>query len=161
MNQRSVPDAHATLGALLRRPYEHMSQWLYAELAERGFDDVRPAFSAVLRNLPPDGARVTELAARAGMTKQSMGYLVDQMAATGLVEIVDDPTDRRARIVRLTARGMQVVTLGVQLSQAYERRLATMIGPARIAQLRSLLTALYASLGDPLAPQGPAESMAP
>ena len=48
MLKKPLTDTHATLGALLRKPYERMSQWLYAELATKGFEDVRPAFSAVL-----------------------------------------------------------------------------------------------------------------
>lgn len=146
MPNRPLTDAHATLGALLRRPYECMSDWLYAELAEGGFPEVRTSFSAVLRNLPAGGARVSELAARAGMTKQSMGYLVDQMATAALVEIAPDPHDRRANTVRLTARGEQVVARGIALSARYEQHMTGLIGERKMAQLRVLLAELYAQL---------------
>jgi DNA-binding MarR family transcriptional regulator len=145
---KPYPDAHATLGALLRRPYERMYRWLYAELARRGFEEVRPGFSVVLRNLPPAGARVTDLAARASMTKQSMGYLVDQMAVAGLVEITPDLNDRRAKTVRLTRRGHEVVVTGVELAAAYEARLAEMLGKRKMTELRKVLTELYDRLED-------------
>ncbi len=148
MKDQASPDAHATLGALLRRPYERMSGWLYAELADSGFPDIRPAYSAVLRNLPPGGARVSELAARAGMTKQSMGYLVDQMSVADFVEIRPDPHDRRANTVRLTARGEQVVAKAVALSAGYERHLAGLLGERKMVQLRGLLTELHVRLED-------------
>ena len=153
MQEQASPDAHATLGALLRRPYERMSGWLYAELAESGFPEIRPAYSAVLRNLPPAGARVSELAVRAGMTKQSMAYLVDQMAAADFVEVRPDAHDRRANTVRLTARGQQVVAKAVALSAGYERHLAGLLGARKMLQLRGLLTELYTRLeGDGAAP---------
>jgi hypothetical protein len=44
-------------------------------MAEAGFPDIRPAHSNLFRNMTEGGSRVSELAERAQMTKQSMGYL--------------------------------------------------------------------------------------
>ncbi len=152
MMQEPLTDSHATLGALLRRPYETMSDWLYAELAASGFDDIRPAFSAVLRNLSQDGGRVSELATKAGITKQSMGYLVDQMAACGLVELAPDPHDGRAKVVRLTDRGTAAVLAGVELSGRYEAFLSELIGRRDMNQLRALLAKLHKALSERQSP---------
>lgn len=145
---KPLTDAHATLGALLRRPYESMSDWLYGELAAAGYPEVRPAYSVVLRNLPADGANVTALAARAGMTKQSMGYLVERMTEAKLVAVVSDEADRRAKTVRLTARGTKVVSKGVELSRRYEAHLAHLVGARKATQLRELLVELGERLED-------------
>lgn len=144
--EKPFTDTHQTLGALLRTPYERMSGWLYAELRESGFEDIRPAFSAVLRNLGPGSSRVSELAARAGMTKQSMSYLVEQMQGCGLVTVTPDAQDRRANTVQLTARGEKAVLTGIVLSKSYEERLAGLLGERKIAQLRSILEELAAKL---------------
>lgn len=152
MNNKSLTESHETLGALLRRPYEWMSEFMYPALAARGFDDVRPAFSAVLRNLPPGGARVSELAGRAGMTKQSMGYLVDQMQAANLLEVVPDQQDRRANTVRLTPRGEQAVAAGIELSKRLEVHLAQLVGSKKFDQLRSILLEINAQLDETSTP---------
>ncbi|HSW20117.1 MAG TPA: MarR family transcriptional regulator [Ramlibacter sp.] len=60
----------------------------------------------VTRHLALEGSRLTELAERAGMTKQAMGDLVTQCEAWGLVQRESDPTDARARRVRFTATGL-------------------------------------------------------
>jgi len=60
----------------------------------------------ITRHLPLDGARLTDLAHQAGMTKQAMGDLVDQCAAWGLVVREPDPRDGRARRVRFTETGL-------------------------------------------------------
>ncbi len=60
----------------------------------------------ITRHLARDGARLTELAASAGMTKQAMGTLVDQCEAWGLVTRGPDPLDARARRVQFTADGV-------------------------------------------------------
>ena len=60
----------------------------------------------ITRHLALEGSRLTELAERAGMTKQAMGDLVDQCEAWGLVTREPDPRDARARMVRFTAAGL-------------------------------------------------------
>ena len=60
----------------------------------------------ITRHLALQGSRLTELAGRAGMTKQAMGDLVTQCEAWGLVVRVPDPTDARARQVRFTESGL-------------------------------------------------------
>ena len=60
----------------------------------------------ITRHLPLQGARLTELAAQAGMSKQAMGDLVDQCTAWGMVARAPDPLDARARRVVFTATGL-------------------------------------------------------
>jgi DNA-binding MarR family transcriptional regulator len=60
----------------------------------------------ITRHLDRGGSRLTELAERAGMTKQAMGTLVDQCEAWGLVTRGPDPLDARARRVMFTADGL-------------------------------------------------------
>jgi DNA-binding MarR family transcriptional regulator len=60
----------------------------------------------ITRHLALQGSRLTELAERAGMSKQAMGDLVDQCEAWGLVTREPDPHDARARVVRFTAAGL-------------------------------------------------------
>jgi DNA-binding MarR family transcriptional regulator len=60
----------------------------------------------ITRHLDLQGTRLTELAAKAGMSKQAMGDLVDQCEAWGLVTREPDPRDARARIVQFTPTGL-------------------------------------------------------
>ena len=67
---------------------------------------VSAAHIHITRHLARDGSRLTELAERAGMTKQAMGTLVDQCEAWGLVTRGPDPLDARARRVLFTESGL-------------------------------------------------------
>lgn len=60
----------------------------------------------ITRHLDLDGTRLTDLAAKAGMSKQAMGDLVNQCEAWGLVTREADPRDARARMVRFTPTGL-------------------------------------------------------
>ena len=67
---------------------------------------VSAAHIHITRHLSRDGSRLTDLAERAGMTKQAMGMLVDQCEAWGLVTRGPDPLDARARRVMFTPDGL-------------------------------------------------------
>ncbi len=75
-----------------------------SNLAARG--QVGAAHIHITRHLATEGARLTELALRAGMTKQAMGTLVTQCEAWGLVTRENDATDARARKVTFTSTGL-------------------------------------------------------
>jgi DNA-binding MarR family transcriptional regulator len=131
-----------TLGGLMRRVEETVRTRVYARMAEAGFPDIRPAHSSLLRNLAEHGSRVSELAERAQITKQSMGYLADSLAAAGYVTLEVDPTDRRAKQVRLTEKGRAASEALVRLSAEIEQEFAGLIGQAEMALLRRLLEQL-------------------
>ena len=101
------------LGHAMRRFDTHVLQLMAASaqaplalsnLAAR--DKVGAAHIHITRHLPLDGARLTELAQAAGLTKQSMGDLVDQCEAWGLVTRGADPLDARARRIAFTPAGL-------------------------------------------------------
>ena len=142
----NITEERRTLGLLLRRPYEALQARVYGGLAARGFPEIRPAHSAVFRHIGAGGSRLTELAARAGMTKQSMAYLVDSLAQDGFLAVAPDPSDGRARIVRLTARGRRVWDALIALSTDAEADLAAKLGAKRLAEFRALLEAVNDAL---------------
>ena len=67
---------------------------------------VSAAHVHITRHLQLQGTRLSELAQRAGMSKQAMGDLVDQCEAWGLITREPDPRDARARLVRFTPTGL-------------------------------------------------------
>ncbi len=86
-----------------------------SNLAERR--QVSAAHIHITRHLGLQGARLTDLADLAGMSKQAMGHLVTQCEAWGLVTRGPDARDGRARHVVFTA-------VGVLWLQAFERAVA-------------------------------------
>ena len=75
-------------------------------LAVLGFDGLTPAFASVMPLLDAKGSRATVLAQKAGVTKQAMSQLVKLLEQRDYVEQVADPTDTRAKVIRLTKRGI-------------------------------------------------------
>jgi DNA-binding MarR family transcriptional regulator len=109
--QPTVPQA--TLIGLFRRAAHLMVEELVHRLAAAGYDDLPAAYHPVFENIDRAGTRLTVLAARADMTHQSMGELVRTLELRGYVERATDPADRRARLVRLTAKGREMVRVAL------------------------------------------------
>ena len=143
-----LPSQTKSLGSLLRRPYQALQAHIYGALPKLGIHDIRVAHSAVLRNIDPEGARITVLAERAGMTKQSMGYLVDALVSSGRLELRPDPSDGRAKLAVLTSSGQQAINVLLQVSADAEEVLAQRLGRDNLATLRTLLDQAGQALDD-------------
>ena len=141
------PANRPTFGSLFREPYQTYLTWLYGRLKrEEGFSDIRVTHSTVLRRISAAGVRVTDLAERAGMTKQSMAYLVDDLETLGYVTTAPDPTDGRAKLVVPTAKGMSLLAASRRLGDVYEQHVAKLLGTTEAKRLRTLLEELNAKL---------------
>jgi DNA-binding MarR family transcriptional regulator len=111
---------------------------------ERGYTDIRPGHGCVFGNIDPDGSRLTDLAGRAGMTKQSVGEVTSDLEQRGYLERVPDPADRRAKIIRLTDRGREAHAIGRGLIEDIERDWADRFGTEDVAALRVALEVITA-----------------
>jgi DNA-binding MarR family transcriptional regulator len=138
------------VGLLLFIPYRAMEARVFAGLAAAGFDDITPAQARVFQRLAPQGSRLTELAAQAGLTKQTVGFLVDQLERAGYVERVPDPSDGRARLVRIAERGWRTIPVAAGIVADVEAEWADHLGEQRMGQLREILADLR-TVTDPFA----------
>ena len=121
-----------------------MNAELIERLAAHGHDEVRLPHGNVLQYLDDDGTRVSVLAERAALTKQAMAQLVAHLEEHGYVERVPDPRDRRAKLVRATARGREVYAIVREFIADLDARLDRELGPAKVRRLRALLEELGA-----------------
>ena len=135
------------IGALLHIPSFNLTARVSARLHARGYREITDSNSIVMRLLDPDGSRITELARKAAMTKQSMGYLVDQLEAAGYVERGSDPKDGRAAVIRRTRKGWAYNRAAAEEVARLENEWAQLLGPAKMKHLKTLLAELAAKLG--------------
>jgi DNA-binding MarR family transcriptional regulator len=134
--------------SLLRGPYLAALSEIETRLAAT-FPDLRPAHFIVFQliELPPGGSRLTELADRARMTKPSMLELVDGLEQRGYVERTPDASDRRAKIIRLTPRGLAAFEGGFHAVNDLQADWARRLGDDRFELLFTLLQDLNGALG--------------
>src|SRR5437867_6849035 len=138
-----------TMAALIRQLLEArraLAAELGADLADRGFPDVRPGHAAVcLSGDRRSGSRLTDLAEHVRLTKQGMMAMIDDLEARGYVRRVPDPNDSRAKLVRLTARGRRAAAECRRAVQSVEQRTRRQLGDRRYDTLRETLEELAES----------------
>ena len=125
-------------------------QWIWAHnfeaVVRAGYDDLKPAHVGLFRYPTLDGCRLTDIAHQMQITKQSVHEFVGHLETHGYLVREPDPADRRARVVRLTAKGRELETVIRTQAQHAEEQIATLLGPRRFAQLQHALDDLVSRL---------------
>lgn len=135
------------LGNLLSAAARTLAAELDAGIAAAGFEHVRAAHAPVFQVIDPEGTRLSVLAERAGMTKQAMGELIRHLESHGYIDTEPDPSDRRARLARLTSRGWSVVDAGLAVVTRFDDHLDAIIGRDEVERLRETLSAIISGAG--------------
>jgi DNA-binding MarR family transcriptional regulator len=130
------------IGALLRMPWEMVRERMLAGLHERGYSDLVAAHLDLLQYPGPENVRPSDLAARTGMTKQALNYLLGQMEQLGYLTRAQDDEDRRFKRIHVTSRGAGAIEAIREIVGEVETDWARQLGPRRFAQLRELLAQL-------------------
>jgi DNA-binding MarR family transcriptional regulator len=133
------------LPAVLAQVKRLAVQDMFGRMAAAGFEDVREGHGCVFGFIDLDeGSRLTDLADRAGLTKQAVGEAVAELERLGYLERVPDPEDGRAKIIKLTPRGVDAARMGRRLFAEIENDWAARYGEERVALLRELVEEIAA-----------------
>ena len=138
----SEPEERQNLGLLCFYPSRAMEARVLEAMAAAGFSDLTPAQGRIAARIGPGGTRLTHLAEQALVTKQTAGHLVDQLERAGYVRRVPDPTDKRARLVRMADRGLELVALARRVEREVEAEWTAYLGEEAAGRLRAALERL-------------------
>jgi DNA-binding MarR family transcriptional regulator len=130
------------LGLLMFIAARDVETRVVAAMRRAGIDDITLAQARVAARIGPNGTRLTVLAEQAQVTKQTATAIVDRLEAAGYVERVRDPTDGRARLVRLTGKAAALLPVARAEEAQIEREWEAHLGPRRMRELREALVLL-------------------
>jgi len=140
----------AHIGRLLLDAQRGYSLAALTELRQRGHVGLTLAHTNLLAHLDVGGARMTDLATRAGVSKQAIGKVVSDLEAKGYVRRENDVTDKRASVITYTDAGWGFLRDAHEIKQRIEARYEALLGADGLAEMRRLLMALLA--GSPTEP---------
>jgi DNA-binding MarR family transcriptional regulator len=135
---RANPPRNTT--AFLGLAYMSLGHRIVEGVNAAGFPQ-RPAHSAVMAHIDIDGGtRLSTIAARANITPQAVGELVDDLERLGYVVRLPDPDDRRAKRIVLTDRGRESVAAALDTIATLEAELEDLLGSDEVAELHDSLS---------------------
>ncbi|MFV1983874.1 MAG: MarR family winged helix-turn-helix transcriptional regulator [Thiohalomonadales bacterium] len=108
-------------------------------LHKHGFTELTSSHTALLSNLDLKGSRLTDIAQRAGMTKQAMGRLADELINLNYIKRSRSQADRRAVKLTFTSTGRKLMNLSFTVMKDIEIRCAQQLGEKRFNTLLSSL----------------------
>ena len=148
MSSPAIPLPETTpLIVLVDRANRALQGDMVREAHRQGHPEIKYSHNAVFSTLNEPGARATDMAARAGITRQSMGEIIREMVSLGILEMRPDPDDRRAKLVTYTPSGLAHAREGFQHSLDLEQRFAAEFGEEAYAAARSVLERVVTLLG--------------
>ena len=131
------------VGFLLSKAGQRWNEVLAERFAARGFAEVRPAYGSILIPLfEEDGLRMSELARRARLSKQTLTTLVPRLERDGLIERRGDPGDGRAALVFLTARARAFAPVAAAVLTELEDEMARLVSVRDLATTTRVLRTL-------------------
>jgi DNA-binding MarR family transcriptional regulator len=130
------------LPTLFEGALRELREGLY-RLSDTRFPGLRTRHYRLLGFIPESGIRPARMVELSGLTKQALAQALQPLEDGGYVDVVPDPDDRRARVVRLSDRGREVIAALLDMQAGYERAWAQRVGAARWAGVREVLTELF------------------
>ena len=128
------------------RDFDPLNQFfhrrIFEELKDRGFGDLREGHQAIFIHIEDEGSTLTELAAKAKLSKQALHQLVNDLEARGYVERVPSPDDGRAKLIRTTDKGERSIETAWSAIAQIEREWTAVLGAAKMHAFREMLAAL-------------------
>ncbi len=130
------------LPRMLLEAFRALDREIDESLNDRGMPELRPSQAMAMLLIDRTGTRLTELAERGRVSKQAMMQIVDSLAAQGCVRRVADAEDARAKVVKLTAKGLRQRAEARRALAAVEARARRRLGDRRYDALRLTLEEL-------------------
>jgi DNA-binding MarR family transcriptional regulator len=126
---------------------------LHAELNRHGHGAARPVHGFALQAIGPDGATVSELGRRLGVTKQAAAKTAAGLEELGYINRRPDTHDARATVLLRTARGEEVLDLSAAIFEQLRRDWVRRLGAERVRTIEDGLAAIItetsgAKIGD-------------
>jgi len=137
------------LPLLLAGAFRALIDDLHAELARQGHPEARPIHGFALQALGPDGATISELGRRLGVSKQAAAKTAASLEQLGYVERREDPADRRAQLLVRSASGRDMLARSAEIFERIRQELAVRIGETRLGALEDDLETVVAGYGPP------------
>jgi DNA-binding MarR family transcriptional regulator len=132
----------ADLALLLLGGFRTLVDAATAELARRGYEDVRPVHDFAMRAIAAGADSASELGRRLSISKQSAARTIAVLQERGYVARDTDPLDARRKRLQVTALGYDVMRQGEAIFDELRDQWERQIGAAELKTVETHLAKL-------------------
>ena len=137
----------AELGGLLPRLATYIEYRLMTLTADKGHPGLRLSFGQVLTLIGPEGGSIQRIANTQEVSKQAISAIATELEELDYIRRETDPGDARQLLLKLTARGEELIAASVASVDTLGEELSELIGAGRFATLCRTMAASYRALG--------------
>jgi len=130
------------LGRMLLKLERKFTRLVLDKLAEDGINDITLRHFVVIPYIDDKGVRAIEIAKQVGISKQAVSKLVDELLQKGYLQLKPDPSDGRASLVYMSAKGNQFLTLAIKHTQQVEQEWGALVGEEEFNVMKSSMNIL-------------------
>ncbi len=127
------------LDQLVVRAFYWMDEGLQQNIRRRGGPSITHSQSLIIMSIGEGISRPSAIAERLGVSRQAIHQSLRELINVGIVELVPDPDDGRAKLARLSKTGAPIQLMALEILAELEDKLAQRIGKRRLKQLREAL----------------------
>jgi DNA-binding MarR family transcriptional regulator len=135
------------LPLLLAGAFRELLDDLHAELDKHGHGEARPLHGFALQAIGPDGATLSELGRRLGVSKQAAAKTAAGLEQIGYITRRPSTHDGRAIVLTRTPRGEEMLDLSAAIFEQLRRSWVRRLGPGRVQAIEDGLAEIVASSG--------------
>ena len=129
------------LALLLLGGFRVMAERGTAELAARGFEDIRPVHDFALHAILSGAQSASDLGRRMAVTKQAAAKIISVLEHRGYVDREPDESDRRRKSLRVTSLGLSMLQEGEHIFDEIRHEWEQDVGTEALLNLEAALTA--------------------
>jgi DNA-binding MarR family transcriptional regulator len=129
----------ADLALLLLGGFRALADRATAELAARGYRDVRPVHDFALRAILSGADSASDLARRMSIAKQSAAKTIAGLEERGFVRREPDPADRRRIRLHVTGHGLAMLRDGEAIFDELREQWERTVGAGPVKELEDTL----------------------
>jgi DNA-binding MarR family transcriptional regulator len=135
------------LPLLLAGAFRELIDNLHAELGQHGHGEARPIHGFALQAIGPDGATVSELGRRLGVSKQAAAKTAAGLEQIGYIARRPSSNDARATVLTRTTRGEEMLNLSAAIFEELRRDWVRRLGKEQVRAIEDGLAAIVTSSG--------------
>ena len=135
-------------GELIKRIHCAMQKNANNELREEDLTFAQVYLLFTLQKEPEGQSLLKKLEKKMGVAQSTMAGLVRRSEEKGFVEYIEDPTDRRVRLARITEKGLQVCRDTEDKIRRSEERMVSLLTEEEADTLCTLLEKVYTAVSD-------------